>query len=110
MAAWVANVRSDLLLVLPLLAAAGPKSITLIEVLRPGTVRGFAAAVLCLMVLHVIGLGMLVTVRADERQPKAHWLGMFPLLGAGHRNRLRDRTIHHQRHRSAARAPVSEPS
>jgi hypothetical protein len=77
MTAWIGNVRSDLRVILPLLAAAGPRSITSIEVLRPGTVRGFAAAVLCLTVLHVIGLGMLVTVRADERQPKAHRLGMF---------------------------------
>jgi hypothetical protein len=29
------------------------------------------------MVLHVIGLGMLATIRADEREPNAHRLGMF---------------------------------
>jgi len=76
MTAWVLNVREELRYALPLFAAAGPRAITSIEVFRPGVVRAFAGAAICLTLLHLIGLWLLVSFREDERQPKAHRLGL----------------------------------
>ena len=77
MSAWVVNVREELRYPLPLFAAAGPRSITSIEIFRPGVVRAFAGAAICLMLLHLIGLWLLVPFKEDERQPKAHRLGLL---------------------------------
>jgi hypothetical protein len=77
MLAWVVNVRDELRYPLPLFAAAGPRAITSIEVFRPGVVRAFAGAAICLMLLHLIGLWLLVPFKEDERQPKAHRLGLL---------------------------------
>jgi hypothetical protein len=75
MAAWGLNVRREFRLMLPLLAAAGPRSVTFIEVVRPGTIRAFGAAVLCLLSIQLIGLWLLTRVQPDERLPKAGLLG-----------------------------------
>lgn len=75
MAAWIVNVRDVPRLALVLLAMAGPRAITSVEVFRPGVILVFSGAAICLMLLHLVGLWMLVSFAQNEAQPKARKLG-----------------------------------
>ncbi|MGB7159768.1 MAG: hypothetical protein WBD40_17005 [Tepidisphaeraceae bacterium] len=77
LASWLVGVRGVPRSVIALLAAAGPRSVTSIEVFKPGTVRVFATSVVMLTLLNVGGIWMLTTVRRFEQLDavrKAGWL------------------------------------
>jgi hypothetical protein len=80
MAAWIVNVRDVPRLALVLLAMAGPRAIPSVEVFRPGVIRVFSGAAICLMLLHLVGLWMLVSFAEEEAQPKARKLGRSLLI------------------------------
>ena len=66
MTSWYVGIRTDLRGLLSLLAAAGPRSVTSIEVFKPGTVREFATSVCMLGLLQLTGVWMLTTFREGE--------------------------------------------
>ena len=66
MTSWYVGIRTDLRGLLSLLAAAGPRSVTSIEVFKPGTVREFATSVCMLGLLQFCGVWMLTTFRRGE--------------------------------------------
>ena len=66
MAGWLVHIGPDLRPALVLLATAGPRSVTAIEVFKPNTLRTFATTVYMLMALHLLGVWLLTTVKPDE--------------------------------------------
>ncbi len=66
MTSWYVGIRSDLRGLLSLLAAAGPRSVTSIEVFKPKTVREFATSIVMLTLLQLTGVWMLTTYRRGE--------------------------------------------
>ena len=75
MAGWFLYIRADLRAALTLLAAAGPRSVTAIEIIKPGTLRTFSTTVFMLLALHLVGLRLLTTVFPFERLRDLRRLG-----------------------------------
>ena len=66
MAGWAVGIRDDLRGALALLAAAGPRAVTSIEVFRSGTMRAYVTSVGLLALLQLGGVWMLTTFRRGE--------------------------------------------
>ena len=66
MAGWAVGIREDLRAALGLLAAAGPRAVTSIEVFRSGTMRAYVTSVGLLALLQLAGVWMLTTYRPGE--------------------------------------------
>jgi hypothetical protein len=81
MVSWFVGIRGDMRPVLTLLAAAGPRSVTSIELFKPGTVRGFVTTVGLLLALHLGGIWMLTTVRRYEPLAPLRKAGRFLWYG-----------------------------
>ena len=80
MAGWAVGIREDLRAALGLLAAAGPRAVTSIEVFRSGTMRAYVTSVGLLALLQLGGVWMFTTFRPGE--------ALEPQRRAGRRLRL----------------------
>lgn len=81
MASWLVGVRGVPQGIIALLFVAGPRSVTAIEVFKPGAMREFATSIMMLAVLHVVGICMLTTVKRREHLDRLRPAGQFLRYG-----------------------------
>jgi len=81
MASWLVGVRGVPQGIIALLFVAGPRSVTAIEVFKPGTMRTFVTSITMLTVLHVAGIWMLTTVKRREQLDRLRHAGQFLRYG-----------------------------